>query len=141
MPLMHHISIKFCILTTLDDSSNFCYEQLLHLCLLRGDAYIFSAGIVKLLSRSDSAQSENTHFYHFLWTLCLEQMVTYGTLILWQRNFGLRIGKKGIGTQGWKLEVAAMGKTRVRNDRGAGCEEGEMMNDISSTTRAYFCPY
>ena len=72
---------------------------------------------------------------------CLEQMVTYGVLILWQRNFALCIGKKGIGTQGLKLDVAAMGKTRVVNDGEAECEEGEIMNDISSITCAYFCPY
>lgn len=138
---MHHINIRFSLLTTFDDSSNFCYEQLLHLCLLREDDYIFSVGIVKLISRTDSAQSENTYFYHFPWTLCLEQMVTYGMLILWQRNFALRIGKKGIGTQGLKLEIATMGETRVVSDRGAECEEGEMMNDISSTTCAAFCRY
>ena len=72
---------------------------------------------------------------------CLEQMVTYGMLILWQRNFALCIGKKGIGTQGLKLEIAVMGKTRVVNDRGAEREEGEMMKDVSSTTCAYFCHY
>lgn len=138
---MYHMSIKFYILTTFDVSPNFYYEQLLHLCLLKGNTYIFSVGIVKLISRSGSAQSETTYSYHFPWTLCLEQMVTYGMLILWQRNFALCIGKKGIGTQRLKVEVAAMGKTRVENDRGAGCEEGEMMNDISSTTCAYLCWY
>lgn len=124
---MHHISIRFYILTTFDDLSNFCYEQLLHLCLLRGDVYIFSVGIVKLISRSVSEQSENTYFYHFPWALCLEQMVTYGMLILWQGNFALYIEKKGIGTHGLKLEVAAVGKTKVESDRGAGCAEGEMI--------------
>lgn len=86
-------------------------------------------GIVKLITRSESAQSENIHFYHFPWTLCLEQMVTYGMSILWQRNIALHVGKKGIGTQGLKLEVAPMGMTRVLGNRGAGREEGEMMND------------
>jgi len=107
---MHYISITFYILTVFDDLSNFCYIQHLHLCLLRGNAYIFSAGVVNLVARSDSAQSENTYFHHVLWTLYLEQMVTYGIIILLQRNFALHLGKKGIGTQGLKLEVAAKGK-------------------------------
>lgn len=97
--------------------------------------------IVKLIPRSDSAQSESTHFYHFPWTLCLEQMVTYGMTISWQRTFVLCAGKKGVGTQGLKLEIAAMGMTRVINDRGVEREEGEMMNDVSSIMRAYFCWY
>lgn len=96
---------------------------------LKEDVYRFSVGIVKLITRSESAQSENIHFYHFPWTLCLEQMVTYGMSILWQRNIALHVGKKGIGTQGLKLEVAPMGMTRVLGNRGAEREEGEMMND------------
>lgn len=59
-------SITFYILTTFDDSSSFCYEQLLHLSLLRQDDFIFSVGTVMLISRSDSPQSENAYFCHFL---------------------------------------------------------------------------
>lgn len=129
MSLMHHISIRFYILTAFDGSYNFCYEQLFTLFLLKGDVYRFSVAIVKLITRSESSQSENIHFYHFPWTLRLEQMVTYGMSILWQRNIALRVGKKGIGTQGLKLEVAPMGMTRVLGNRGAWHEEGEMMND------------
>lgn len=62
-------SIKFYILTTFDDSSSFGYEQLLHLSSLRWDAFIFSVGIVMLVSRSDPPQSENMYFCHFLRTL------------------------------------------------------------------------
>ncbi|KAK2519045.1 hypothetical protein Q9966_014076 [Columba livia] len=89
---------------------NWTYVSAVH---TEGDVYRFSVGIVKLITRSESAQSENIHFYHFPWTLCLEQMVTYGMSILWQRNIALHVGKKGIGTQGLKLEVAPMGMTRV----------------------------
>lgn len=70
-----------------------------------------------------------------------EQMVTYGMLISWQRNFVLCTGKKGVGTQRLKLEIAAMSMTRVVNERGVECEEGEMMNDVSSIMRASFCWY
>lgn len=62
-------SIRFYSLTDFDDSSSFCNEKLLHLSLLRWDVFIFSVGIVMLTSRSDSSQSENMYFFHFLWTL------------------------------------------------------------------------
>lgn len=62
-------SIRFYILTSFDDSSSFRNEQLLHLSLFRCDVFIFSVGIVMLISRSESSQSENMYFFHFLWTL------------------------------------------------------------------------
>lgn len=62
-------SIRFYILNTFDDSSSFGNEQLLHLSLLRWDVFIFSVGIVMLVSKSDSSQSENMYFSHFLRTL------------------------------------------------------------------------
>lgn len=62
-------SIRFYILTTFGDSSSFCNEQLLYLFLFRWDVFIFSVGIVMLVSKSDSSQSENMYFFHFLRTL------------------------------------------------------------------------
>lgn len=103
--------------------------------LIETECLFIQHGNLKLISRSDSSRSENT--FTTSCGHCLEQMVTYGILILWQRNFALFTEKKGIGTQGLKLEIASRGKTRVVNDRGAEYEEGEM-NDISSIF-AHFC--